>query len=124
MDNDLSHYISVEDGVSLYKVQAAMRERFGLISEASNLDKVTPEYGFLNDGKRGSNEKQAKLFEYNKVFRETINSANWHKIKNKIYIVNLPKELGGTKLEGNFPLMTRVYGTSYKNKAGETMGYT
>ena len=52
---------------------------------------------FLNDGKRGSNEKQAKLFEYNKVFRETINSANWHKIKNKIYIVNLPKERGGTK---------------------------
>ena len=109
MDNDLSHYISVEDGVSLYKVQAAMRERFGLISEASNLDKVTPEYGFLNDGKRGSNEKQAKLFEYNKVFRETINSANWHKIKNKIYIVNLPKELGGTKKMTGLEISQKIF---------------
>ena len=109
MDNDLSHYISVEDGVSLYKVQAAMRERFGLISEANNLDKVTPEYGFLNDGKRGSNEKQAKLFEYNKVFRETINSANWHKIKNKIYIVNLPKELGGTKKMTGLEISQKIF---------------
>ena len=37
------------------------------------------------------------------------------------------REAGGTKLEGNFPLMTRVYGSSYKQIIGGrevTAGYT
>jgi len=33
-------------------------------------------------------------------------------------------EAGATRLEGNFELKTRIYASSYKNKAGETIGYT
>ena len=116
------------------KVEKVLRDR-GVLKEGENFTSTTkvPKevYALLrgNENAKMSSSKQTVngdwvAADYNKKGVFNFQMAT----KGAFFLGSDPlgivKELGGTKLEGNFPLMTRVYGTSYKNKAGETMGYT